>query len=489
MWILTLRSPTGEPREFNLKAGATTIGRKSDNDIVITDESASRYHAEIQCSADTDILVIRDLDSTNGTFVNRERLAQAHVLRPEDQIRIGQDTATVSFQENDQTAGRATAILSGTQPLTRDLLLESLDQHAVLLYEVASRLNTIVDSDSALHEIARLMQTSMGAEKCEVIRAEHFGRLADLGFPTSVAHQAIDQRSAVVIPDMSKHAPGRSALLLRVRSALCVPIMIGDEVAALIYVYKTNPASRPFDQNDVRLAVAISHQAAMTIQRTRLLKRLRQADRISHLFQRFLSPPEAEFLLQEYQRTGKLPELSEQILTVLFADMRDSTALAERLGARRFGEILSRYYLEMTTAVFDHNGLLNKYLGDGIMAVFGALGQPEPETRAVRTALEMLDRMGAISRAVGEDTALGIGINTGVVVAGYVGTDERVEYTVLGDAVNIAQRLERHARNNQIYIGPDTCQAVIAHFKTRSIGSVEVRGRTQPIDAFEILPR
>ena len=106
MWILTLRSPTGEPREFNLKAGATTIGRKSDNDIVITDESASRYHAEIQCSADTDILVIRDLDSTNGTFVNRERLAQAHVLRPEDQIRIGQDTATVSFQENNQI-GRA----------------------------------------------------------------------------------------------------------------------------------------------------------------------------------------------------------------------------------------------------------------------------------------------------------------------------------------------------------------------------------------------
>jgi len=486
MWILTLRFPTGEPREYVLKAGATTLGRKSDNDVVIGDESASRQHAEIQYNPGAEMLVLRDLGSTNGTFVNRERLTQPHVLRPEDQIRIGQYTAIVSFRDNNQASGRDTAVLAGTQLLTRDLLLESVDQHAVLLYEVASRLNTIIDSDTALHEIARLMQTSMGAEKCEVIRAEHFGRLADLGFPTSVAQQVIEQRSAVVIPDMSKHA-GKSALLLRVRSALCVPIMIGDEVSALLYVYKTNPAARPFDQNDVRLAVAISHQAAMTIQRTRLLKRLRQADRISHLFQRFVSPPEAEFLLLEYQRSGKLPQLTEQILTVLFADMRDSTGLAERLGARRFGEVLSRYYQEMTKAVFDHNGLMNKYLGDGIMAIFGALGQPEPEVQAVRTALEILDRMDAINHAVGEEIELGIGINTGIVVAGYVGTDERVEHTVLGDAVNVAQRLEGHVRQNRICIGPDTCQAVIDQFRTRSIGSVEMRGRTQPVDAFEIL--
>ena len=486
MWILTLRSPRGEPHEYNLKAGKTVIGRKSDNDIVIADESSSRQHAEIQYTPETETLVLRDLGSTNGTYVNRERLTQPHTVRPEDQIRIGQYTATVAFRDH-RASAYPTASLTGTQPLTRDLILESVDQHAILLYEVASRLNTILDADSALHEVAKLMQTSMGAEKCEVIQAERFSQLADLGFPTSVAQQAIEQRSAVVIPDMSEITPGKSALLLRIRSALCVPIMIGDEVSALLYVYKTNPTSRPFDQNDVRLAVAISYQAAMTMQRTRLLKRLRQADRITHLFQRCVSPPEAEFLLQEYQSTGRLPGLTEQILTILFCDMRDSTGLAERLGARRFGEILTRYYQELTKSVFDHNGLLNKYLGDGIMAVFGALGQPDPERKAVETALDMLQRMEEINRAEGETIEIAIGINTGVVAAGYVGTDERVEYTVLGDSVNVAQRLERHAKQNRIYIGPDTCQMVIDKFTTRFIGSVELRGRTQPIDAFEVL--
>lgn len=481
-----MRSPDGEPREYILKAGKTTIGRKSDNDIVITDDSASRQHTEIQWNPEANTLTVRDTGSTNGTFINRERLGEPRPLRAEDQIRIGQYTATVTYRDH-QTPAKMTAQLPGTQLLTRDLILESVDQHAVLLYEVASRLNTIMDVDTALNEVAKLMQTSMGAEKCNVIQAEHFGRLTELGFPTTVAQQAIDQRSAVIIPDMSDHTPGKSALLLRIRSVLCVPIMIGPEVVALIYVYKTNPASRPFDQNDVRLAVAISYQAAMTMQRTQLLKRLRQADRITHLFQRFVSPPEAEFLLQEYLNKGKLPGLSEQILTIVFCDIRDSTGLAERLGARRFGEILTRYYQEMTQAVFEQHGLLNKYLGDGIMAVYGAMGQPEPEISAVRTALEMLDRMHAINEAENETIEVAIGVNTGVVAAGYVGTDERVEFTVLGDAVNIAQRLERHAKKNRIFIGADTCQAVINHFSTRSIGSVEMRGRTKPIDAFEVL--
>ena len=223
------------------------------------------------------------------------------------------------------------------------------------------------------------------------------------------------------------------------------------------------------------------------MQRTRLLKRLRQADRITHLFQRFVSPPEAEFLLEEYQTTGKLPGLTEQILTIVFCDIRHSTGLAEGLGARRFGEILTRYYQEMTKAVFDYKGLVNKYLGDGVMGVYGALGQPEPESNAVKTALDMLKCMEEINRAEGEKIEIAIGINTGLVAAGYVGTDERVEYTVLGDTVNIAQRLERHAKHNRIYIGPDTCQAVIDKFNTHFIGSVEMRGRTQPIDAFEVL--
>ena len=272
MWILTVRSPSNEPREYILRLGKNTVGRKPDNDIVIADQSASRLHAEFHCHVD--LIVLIDQDSTNGTFVNRERLTQPHVLRLEDQIRIGQYVASLAFRD-DKTASELIAAFSGTQPLTRELLLESVDQHAVLLYEVASRLNTILDLDTALQEVSDLMRVSMGAAKCGVILAERFDQMAELGFPTSVAVQAIEQRSVVVLADVpaqTNQGVSQSALLLGVHSVLCVPVMMGEEIVALIYVYKTDPASRPFDQHDVQLAVAISHQAALTIQRARLLK-------------------------------------------------------------------------------------------------------------------------------------------------------------------------------------------------------------------------
>ncbi|MBF8285105.1 MAG: hypothetical protein HW378_4020 [Anaerolineales bacterium] len=491
MWIVTIRSPLGEPAEYVLKPGKSTLGRKTDNDVPIPDESASRVHAELIYDQKANTVVVRDLNSTNGTFVNRERITQPRTLTPDDQIRIGQHIITLTKQDTAPKPGGQDS-LSGTQPLTRDLLLESLDQHAVLLYEVAGRLNTIIDLETALREVSNLLRVALGADKCEVILSEKFGQLQELGFPTTIARLALDQRSAVVIPDLSATQQdsglGKSALLLRIRSVMCTPILSGEEIAGLIYVYKTRPLARPFDQRDLQLAVAISHQAALTIQRTRLLKRIRQEQRIRGLLQRFFAAPDAEVFLQDYLQTGRLPELSEQTLTVLFTDICDSTGLAERLGAWRFSKILSRYYQDMTGAVFEQGGLVNKYLGDGLMAVFGVTrNKPDPEERAVHAALEMLRRLEALSEVEGEKIEVGVGVNTGPAIAGYLGSEDRVEYTVLGDAVNVAQRLQEQARPNRVFIGAATRVAINGNFNFRAVGNVELRGRTQPIETFEVL--
>jgi diguanylate cyclase (GGDEF)-like protein len=275
MWIVTIRAPSKRPVVYRIKPGKNTLGRKPDNDIVISDQSASRRHAEIFYQ--DNILVIYDLKSTNGTFVNRERIKEPVVLRSGDQIRIGEQVASVTFKADD-APNELISALTNTHPLTRDLLLESVDQHAVLLYEVASRLNTILDLKTAMQEVSKLLQVSMGADKCEVILASDFERLNELGFPTSIARQAIEQRSVIILPDLTAQAgliPSQSALLLHIRSVLCVPVITEDEVAALIYVYKTDPSARPFDETDVQLSVAISHQTALTIQRANLIERSR----------------------------------------------------------------------------------------------------------------------------------------------------------------------------------------------------------------------
>ena len=303
MWIVTIRAPSKRPVVYRIKPGKNTLGRKPDNDIVISDQSASRRHAEIFYQ--DNILVIYDLKSTNGTFVNRERVKEPVVLRSGDQIRIGEQVASVTFRDDNSPAELISA-LTNTRPLTRELLLESVDQHAVLLYEVASRLNTILDLKTAMQEVSKLLQVSMGADKCEVILASDFDRLGELGFPTSIAKQAIEQRSVIILPDLTAQLgmlQARAHYFLHIRSVLCVPVISEGEVAALIYVYKTDPAARPFDENDVQLAVAISHQTALTIQRANLIERSRvleisaNVDSLTGLNNRthFLELAESEF--------------------------------------------------------------------------------------------------------------------------------------------------------------------------------------------------
>jgi diguanylate cyclase (GGDEF)-like protein len=282
-WLLTIRSPWHEPREYFVPPGKALLGRKPDNQVVISDESASRVHAEIQYDPETGSLTIHDLGSTNGTYVNRDRIEGPQPLKTEDQIRIGQHTLTVGRRE--QTDGQTTTgRLPGTQPLTRDLVLESVDQHAVVLYEVTLRLNTIIDLDTALKEVSNLARTALGADRCEVVPASRFDRLDDLGFPASLAQQAINQRAVVFVPDLSNDMDtviGQGSQLLHIRSVLCVPGLAGEEVVALTYAYRANPSSKPFDQQDVQLAVAVSHQSALTIQRSLLLEKAQRSEQLA----------------------------------------------------------------------------------------------------------------------------------------------------------------------------------------------------------------
>jgi len=481
-----MRSPLGEPREYILKAGKTTVGRKSDHDIFVPDASASRFHAEVHFDAEANALTIRDLGSMNGTFVNRERIAQSRRLKPNDEIRIGEHILSIAFRDPDAQPS-AQDTLSGTQPLTRDLVLESIDHHAILLYKVSRQLNTILELDTALREVSGLMQTSMGANKCEVVLAERFNDLNKLGFPTSIARLAIEQRSAVIIPDLSAQgdAAGKSAVLLRIRSAMCVPVIGDEEIMALIYVYKTDPLARPFDQRDLQLAVAISHQAAMTIQRAQLMEQMRKEQQLRGLLQRFHPTAEVEALFKVYQQTGHLPGLHTQTLTVLMVDIRNATALSERLGTQRFGEFITRYYQEMTEVVFEQHGLMQQYAGDGLMAVFSA-AKPEPEARAVRAALGMLTKLESVSRAAGEPIEVGIGVNTGLVMAGYVELKNQVEFSVLGAPVQVVAQLPALARPNRIFIGAETYQLVGTQFKIKPLGPHELRSGGM-VDVYEVL--
>ncbi|MEP7358030.1 MAG: diguanylate cyclase, partial [Anaerolineales bacterium] len=408
MWILNIRSPWHEPREFILPAGIVTLGRKPECDIVIVDESASRRHAEIEHNTNTNVLTVRDLDSTNGTFVNRERLTEPYVLGAEDQIRIGQHTLAVHFRA--RTEGEtATATLPETHPLTRDLVLEAVDQHALVLYEVAMRLNTIVEMDAALKEVSKLARTALGADRCEVIPSSRFDQLGELGFPTTFARQAIDKRAVIFVPDLGAdptEAQGQSSLLLNVRSVLCVPGLAGDEVIALTYVYRSGPTAKPFDHQDVQLAIAISHQAALTVQRTQLLEKSQQLEQLAmtdaltglHNKRRFLELAEKEF-----QRARRY----HRPLTAMMLDVDGFKQFNDSYG-RAVGDQVLRGVAERCQESLRESNLLARYGPDEFVVLL-----LECDLAAAQRVATRLHRRTAAAPIDTDAGAISVGVSTG----------------------------------------------------------------------------
>jgi diguanylate cyclase (GGDEF)-like protein len=366
-WVILIRSPFGEPREFALPAGRATIGRKPDNDIVIADPSASRVHAEFDFNPAEDAVIVRDLGSRNGTFVNQERLAESMRLAANDQVRIGQHVIRLARRGSGPEPAPA---YPETQPLTLDLMLESVEQHAVLLYEVAMRLNMVSDLDKALREVAHILQVALGADKCAVILADQFEQIAYMGFPTSIARQAIEQRLVVAIPDTSDKPElhlRHSGRLLQIRSVICIPVMIVEEVAGLLYIYNTQRSARLFSDQDTRLAIAISHQAALTIQRARLMQKAQQleelasTDPLTGLYNRrhFLSLAEREVKrARRYRRP----------LALLMLDIDRLQTINDGHGQTAGDTVLQAVAVRLQSTLRDID-LLGRYGGDEFVAL------------------------------------------------------------------------------------------------------------------------
>jgi adenylate cyclase len=218
----------------------------------------------------------------------------------------------------------------------------------------------------------------------------------------------------------------------------------------------------------------------------------RQARVLRRAFSHYLHPALVEQLARDPAQASLGGE--EKILTVLFADIRGFTALAEELAPARLVALLNAYFAAMTEAILAEGGMLDKYVGDGLIAVFGApVAQADHAARALRAALAMQARLARLNprwRDEGyPEIRVGIGINTGRMVIGNVGSAARFDYTVLGDAVNLAARLEAENKilSTSVLISRATLEAAGAGFRTRALGTVVVRGRQVSVEVFELV--
>jgi adenylate cyclase len=183
---------------------------------------------------------------------------------------------------------------------------------------------------------------------------------------------------------------------------------------------------------------------------------------------------------------------ANRVVTMLFSDIRGFTSMSEVLSPEVVVQILNEYFADMTPFVFENHGLLDKFMGDGMMALFGVpYPSDDAASNAVAAAVEMQRAMPALNeqlKTLGlSEIVIGIGINTGTVTVGYIGSRERTDYTAIGDAVNLAARLEKRAEPGQIIISRSTLDAIGNKFPVRACDRIMVKGKQEAVEIFEVL--
>ena len=496
--------------------GGLTIGRSSDNDIVLRDFSVSRHHAKVTSDEDG-VFQIVDLNSTNGIKINDD-LVPTGKLAVGDRITVG--NFLLSVQDDVMAEGELSA---GTyfRPLSefnQQFGLEGVaaKHEAVgerervfeVLAQVAKILIQVEDLQPVLDEVMKVVFEHLsvdrafivlfdddGSPRLELYRARESedGVTPDVPISRTILDTVSQQKVAILTHDAQadeRFEAGQSIRIHQIRSAMCAPLWLRDLVIGVIYVDSPLHVGS-FSAGDLDLLTALANYAAVAIERARLNERIRTEKIVRNRLERYHSPAVIEAVLKDPER--KDAPVTARETTILFADIVGFTPRCESLPPEEVAAFLGEFFSLAADAIFEYGGTLDKFIGDAVMAFFGApLPQPDHAERAVRSAKVMMrsiSRWNDRRKLEGLDPVLvRVAIHSGPVVVGDIGSETRVDYTVLGNTVNVAARLEEYAAEpGQIVIGETTHEAVAHLFATEHLGNVQMKGLSRRIAAYRVL--
>jgi adenylate cyclase len=270
---------------------------------------------------------------------------------------------------------------------------------------------------------------------------------------------------------------------------MVAPLLHNNEVLGVLWLDSETLAQ--FQPKDLELVTAIANQAAMFIEINILGKKVEHEIVTRERFSRLLSPNIAERVISGQLEVKPGGQRVEQC-TVFNSDIRGFTAMSENTRPEELVEMLNEYFEIMVDTIFKYEGTLDKFMGDGIMALWGApVEHPDDAVRSVHCALEMGEVLGQFNRRRMEKDqlplAVGIGIHTGPLVAGYIGSSKALSYTVIGDVANTSARLCSVALAGQIVISEDTQAALAGRFELEELQPAKVKGKEKPLRIFNVL--
>jgi len=524
------------PRTYTFESGEVVIGRSPECQIVLRDFGISRMHAKVV--VDEGGARILDLKSKNGTQVNGVPVVEAP-LRDGDTITLGKFElifgkaleSKVVLDEAKPLSEEAGTIIRSVGELSRLLTsepipaapaderrpppidvqeIEKSNRILKVLTKVAETLIAVRPVEQVLDQVMDIVFEHMPADRGFLMLEEESaaGRLVpmvvkhrtpggDEGRITiskTIADRVMKDRVSILTSDAMidpRFGAGDSIRFHGIRSAMCAPLWNKDQVIGIIHV-DSPMLTNCFTVNDLDLLTALANYAAVAVERARLNQKIVAEEKKRERLGRFLSPQVTNRILGATDTLGGAlgaPEVRE--VSILFADIVGFTTLSEKMSPSAVSLLLNDYLSRMTEVIFKYEGTLDKFIGDAIMAVFGApLDMPDHASRAIRTALEMQERLAEwnLDHKDGPVLRIRIGINSGKAVAGEIGSVNKKEYTVLGDTVNTASRLESSvAKPGMVVIGQNTLALVEGQFDCRPLGTFSLKGKEYEVLVHEVL--
>jgi adenylate cyclase len=531
--LQVLYESEGRPQVFSLTKAEASIGRSNENDIVLNDFSVSRRHAYLK--KENGAWVLHDNQSTNGIRVNDRQVPKASVADG-DQALIG--TFLLRFREEvEEAVPREKRLVDSTSTCIRpisefnldfgleklaDLQPETTDhrKRAVLdvayknkvfeiLVQVAKTLISAADVETVLQTVMDLIFEYLpvdrgfllleegGTLKLRLSRLKGKQRItADGALPYSrtIVDMVVRQKVAVLTSDAQsdeRFEAGMSIRMQQIRSAMCAPLWSRDSVIGVIHVDSPLHVGT-FTEKDLDLLTALSNFAAVAIERARLHERVEEEKRIRGRLERYHSPQVIEEIIAE-EGGGSLKKVRTKTVTILFADLVGFTTWSEKMDAETLAALLTKFFTLASDAVFSRGGTIDKFIGDAVMAFFGApIDQPDHAARAVSAALKIragmaewnLERQGRGEPQI----EVRIALNTGEAIVGEIGSERRVDYTVLGNAVNVAARMEEFvASAGDICIGPATYEAIKSRYRVAQMGHFALKGLSTQVPMYKVI--
>jgi len=546
---LVIERPGQEQQVFELPQDRPVyVGRAESNDLVLRETSVSRRHAMLGPSLEGNWMV-RDLGSANGIFLNGKNVKESP-LKDSDVLNIGEYSLRYESMESQilltqaaaklparltmvmslkdvnsalnlgkpdaAAAAAAPAPIPRAAPMTpgaersqlesRLKAVEHENRLFELLYQVSRALGDLQTVEEVVNSVLELVLKVEGVERGYAMLSDEkggfqpaviryrkelgpdSGRLPQMILSQAIIKQVTQGGVPLLVQDVRmdpRLASSKSIALGGMQSAMCAPLKSGDKLYGLLYV--DNLVKRGmFSQEDLNVFSVIATQAGLAVDRVRGREEMAKQLQQRNALERFLPPGVAQKIAND---AGNIQLGGEtQALTVMFADIRGFTSMAEKMTPEETVEILNEFFNAMSDRIFAHEGTLDKFLGDGLMCLFGApFSKGTDAINAVRTAVEMQQTLQMLNKDFEKPLLMGIGINTGRAVVGYMGATRRMDYTAIGDVVNVASRLCAAATPNQILVSAATQAEIGSELPTRKLDPVKVKGKTEPIEVFEVL--